>query len=228
MNNKFDNAVESNASDEVEANMDALETVAPATLGAFTEEVAFSAEDMIMPRVRLGQQITPEVANGEAKAGQYILTGYEPLESIVVIPGLMSRRRIYAPGGGDVLCRSGNAIDGVGTPGGKCATCPMSEWTGDQASNTRQKPECAFMYTYIIYVVDWQAVAMVDFKSSSVMAGKTLNTMVNRSGMKNFAVRLKAVGQTNPKGQKFYVMSIVPEKVEAEVLEDASKYFAMV
>jgi len=201
----------------------------PTTLGAFrgAGDVAFDSSDLVFPRIRLAQAMTAEVVEGTAKAGQYVLSGMEPLDAITVVPGMFTRRRMLVMQDTDVLCRSNDAVTGVGNPGGSCELCPFSHWTGSQETKDRKPPACTFMYSYIVFVAEWETIGILDFKKTSISAGKVVNTLAARFGLGQFGFQLRAVSQTNANKQKYYVMSAVPAKVAPEVLSTAKQFFTL-
>ena len=201
----------------------------PTMLGAFSGgKVNFDSQDLIFPRIRLAQALTAEVTEGTAKAGQYVLTGMEPLDQITVVPGLFARRRMYASSETqDVLCRSSDSLIGTGAPGGECDKCPFSKWTGTSEEHNRKQPICTFMYSYIVFVVELEQIGIVDFRKTSLQAGKVVNTLASRYGLLNFAFTLKAISQTNLQKQRFHIMSVVPAKVDAATLSTAAQFFNM-
>lgn len=210
----------------------AIQTTEPAeeqaALANFSGVVAFDSQDLIFPRIRLAQALTAEVNEGIAKAGQYVISGLPAVDSITCVPGMFARRRLYASSDTmEVLCRSSDAINGVGTPGGKCEECPLSHWSGSQEEHNRKPPVCTFMYSYIVFVAEWETVGILDFRKTSLNTGKTVNTMVARYGLGNFAFVMKSIAQMNQQKQRYYVMSVVPTKADEDLLSTAQQFFQM-
>jgi hypothetical protein len=196
------------------------------TLANFSGVVAFDSQDLIYPRVRLAQALTAEVMDGSAKAGQFVLTGMTPQDSLILVPGMFARRRLYANNDTqDVLCRSSDAVNGVGTPGGRCDDCPLSHWSGSQEEHNRKPPVCTFMYSYIVFIAEWETVGILDFRKTSLQTGKTVNTMAAHHGLGNFAFQLKAISQTNQQKQRYYVMTVLPFKASDDLLDTARQFF---
>ena len=221
----FENAVEGN--DKGLANVEPeLSELAPTA--AFSSNAAFDSGDLVYPRVRLAQSLTLEVQEEQAKAGQFVMTGFEAQDQLTIVPGLFARRRMYMPEGmQDVACRSADGITGVGTPGGLCDACPLNQWTGSVEQNNRKGPACTFMYSYIVFVVEWEAAGILDFRKTSLNAGKTVNTLAMHKGLGNFAFTLKSIAQMNPQKQRFYTMSVVPAKVDADILSTARQFMGI-
>lgn len=224
----FDSMVENEKKNTDIVPQEAEEAEAPTQLAAFVGAVAFDTQDLVFPRVRLAQALTAEVMDGSAKAGQFVITGMPAQDQLTIVPGMFARRRLYANNDTmEVLCRSNDAIVGVGTPGGRCDECPLSHWSGSQEEHNRKPPVCTFMYSYIVFIAEWETVGILDFRKTSLQTGKTVNTMVARYGLGNFAFTLKSLSQMNQQKQRYYVMSVVPTKADEDLLNTASQFFNM-
>ena len=205
--------------DEIEPVEDGHSSV---VLANFSTKVEFGSEDLVIPRLRLAQGLTGEVQDGSAKPGQWLLTGYPPADNLTIIPLLFSRNRALRDDAGGVQCRSTDSVVGIGTPGGVCSQCPMNTWA-DGPKGERIPPVCVFSYTYICYVTEHDTIAMIDFRRTSIQAGKTLNTIVAQRGIANFAVKLHNNKQQGKRGT-FYQMVVQPVQVSAEMLEKARNF----
>lgn len=117
------------------------------------------------------------------------------------------------------MCRSEDAVVGVGVPGGSCAVCPMSQWS-DGPDGRRIAPPCNFFYSYIVYVPEDGSIAMLNFKRTAVNVGKAINTMIAMHGAGNFAVELASSKNTNPRGT-FYAPTASKVNVDPSVLKEA-------
>jgi hypothetical protein len=175
-------------------------------VGAFSDEVVLEASDLQIPRIRLAQQLTPEVAEGTEQAGNFIMTGFDSLDALTIVPMKMAKRRLYLDSDTqDVLCRSNDSITGEGDPGGNCASCPHKQW-----GENKRPPACNFMYSYMFYVAQWDVIAICDFRKTSVKSGQVLNTMIARAGgLKRTVAKLAAMKRTK-KQYTYYIMVIQP------------------
>lgn len=185
----------------------------------FTNAMQFDSSDIVIPRLRLAQGLTAEVQDGTAKPGQWLLTGYDPIDELTVVPLLFSRNRTLRDDAGSSLCRSSDSITGIGVPGGLCAQCPMNQWT-DGANGARIPPVCVFSYTYICYVAEYDTLGLVEFRRTSIQAGKTLNTICAQKGIGNFAVKLRNSKQQGKRGT-FYQIVVQPVQVTSDVIHKA-------
>ena len=210
--------------DEGESTAPLARTGQPTGLDLYRNQSEISPEDVYIPNLRLAQGLTPEVQSGDARPGQWLITGFEPQAEVVVVPvAFFKRRELRDVDTREGLCYSADSITGFGTPGGECAVCSMNEWTG--AEGARKPPACNFSYEYIVYSDTHQCMALLKFQKTAIKTGKVLNTAVAQSGLGNIAVRLKADPRQGPRGA-FFSPTVVPVKVEAAVLDEAKRRFA--
>jgi hypothetical protein len=184
-------------------------------LANFSGDAEFDSGDIMFPRLRLMQGLSTEVQEGTASPGQWVLSGYEPVEEVTIVPMLFARNRDLRDDEGAVLCRSRDALVGEGEPGGNCAECPLSMW------NEKIPPACSFSYVYAVYVKEFSTPAIVSFKRTSINAGKTLNTIVAQRKLRKFAVKLKASKQSGKRGT-FYQAVVVPVQHDDDLIAAAN------
>lgn len=169
---------------------------------AYTDAPEFDADEVGYPRLRLGQGLTAEVAEGNAKMGQWLISGYEPMDEVTIIPLMFARDREMK--GGDqkrddpVVCRSSDARIGVGTPGGSCKACPFAKWSNDPKTGARKPPACKIAYHYGSWVVDVETLAEVTFTRTSEQYAQMVNNLVQKFGLGRFAIRLTSVIKSAP------------------------------
>lgn len=216
----FDDAVESN---NVEAELDS----SPAQetgIARYSDAPQFDTSDLYIPKLRMAQGLTSEVQAGLAKPGDWIVMGSEPMKTATIVPMRMVKRRELRSSDDDraVLCRSADAIIGVGNPGGECAACPMSQWTKNPRGGKNLPAPCTFIYSYIVYVVETGDLCVLEFYRSGVNAGKMLNTMIVQKGLGKFAVQLRSQSQQGPRGS-YYLPVLQPTKAAEQALKDANR-----
>jgi hypothetical protein len=195
-------------------------------LAVYSQEVQFDAEDVYIPRLRLAQGLTKEVQDGTAKPGQFLITGFGPEEDVTLVPVGFTRTRQYRDpeDGSQMLCFSREGQTGEGDPGGECAQCPLSKWT--EADGRRQKPACAFSYSYLFYSQNHDTITAFNFKGMAINAGKMLNTIVSHHGIGKIAVRL-ASETKQVRGNSFFVPSVsVAVDADEDLLETAQRAVA--
>lgn len=148
------------------------------------------AGDFVPPRVKVVQQMSDEVANKQASAGDFFntLTGENYGTELRFIPIMPFKQRILlvrqdrrdkietalgaALSEGDGLkCRSFDMEQGVGEPGIPCDSCPLSKW-GE--GNT--PPLCTETYN-MAALNEIGDLIFLGFQKSSAKVGKKLFSM---------------------------------------------------
>lgn len=217
----FDEYVEEGASGNDETNI--VLSTPKSAMTSYSNTPVIDTSDVFIPKLRLAQALTAEVTNGTAKSGQWVVSGEDPMAKPVIVPLLMNRRReLRDPDENrQVMCRSFDSLKGVGDPGGDCATCPMAKWTEGKKGKGNSAPQCNFIYSYVIYIVDLDAVVILEFSRTSIAAGKMLNSIIMAKGLGNFAVQLSSASAKNARGQTFYSPIINGAKVTDKVLATA-------
>lgn len=182
------------------------DSAAPMTV--YSSVVQFNPEDITPPVLKLMQGLSPEVQEGAARPGQWSLSGYPPSDSLTIVPLSYARRREYRdPDTNVISCVSYGGENGQGTPGGTCADCPMNKWTGEGKS--RRGPQCVFMYSYIVYIAEYDTGAILNFKRTGLSVGRSLNSAVSRMGFGHVVVKISGKIQTGGKGT-YYIPQLVP------------------
>lgn len=199
------------------------EAIAP--IAAYSDKPIFAAEDITPPIMRLMQGLSPEVQEGSAKPGQWVLSGFEPKESVIAIPIAYAKRREYRdPDTNLITCTSLDGETGVGVPGGTCAECEMNRWTGE--GKNRKGPQCVFMYSYLIYVNEFDTGCILNFKRTGLGVGRSLNSLVSRQGFGNVAVKITSKIQTGGKGS-YYIPQLTPiNSPEMDEIKDKARIFS--
>lgn len=219
----FDSYVE-DGSDQVDPQLTGNELSAPrSAIQSYSNKPIIDADDVFIPKLRLAQGLTSEVTNGYAKSGQWLVTGEDPMDKPTIIPMMMTRRRELRDSDDSrtIYCRSGDAVQGVGDPGGDCASCPMAKWVQGKGKNAKNTPPpCTFIYSYIVYVVETDSLAILEFYRTSIPAGKMLNTMIMQKGLGTFAAVVSSSGSKGPRGS-YYTPVINGAKVADKVLKAA-------
>lgn len=62
-------------------------------------------------------------------------------------------------------CKSNDGIEGVGNPGGKCATCPLSQWGANGAP-----PQCALSYDRLMFDFHTGQLGIMSFARTKIKA----------------------------------------------------------
>jgi len=151
--------------------------------------------DLIMPRVKILQAQSTEVADGEGKAGDFYntLTNINYGQTLRFVPISPFKQRIFLvrserravisktltdngftelPADAEGLrCRSYDMEMGTGSPGVACAECPLSKWIDDQP------PFCTETYN-VAAASDEGELIVLSFSRSSARTGKQLFSMI--------------------------------------------------
>jgi hypothetical protein len=214
---KFDDMI-------VDGGVDEAATVSKGSLSTYNTSPVLDSQDLFIPRLRLAQGLTAEVQNGEAKPGQWLVLGHEPMQECNIIPVAMTRRReLRDPDSRTTVCRSGDSLNGVGNPGGECALCPEADWSAPNKKNGKNlPPNCTFFYSYMVYVVEAETLAILEFSRTSITSGKMLNTIIVQHGIGTFAVRLASIKKDGNAGT-FYSPVVNQTTAKAEWLKKAQK-----
>lgn len=159
----------------------------------WTDDTEFEADEVGFPRLRLGQGLTPEVAEGTAKMGQWLFSGFEPLDEIVIAPIQRGKTRAKREDPKDrdskIVCTSPDAKQGHGTPGIACKVCPFSAWK-DGPNGKRQPPECVLTYRYAVWIVNHGAIGEITFQKTAEIKAMTINNLIQSFGFGRFALKL--------------------------------------
>jgi hypothetical protein len=159
------------------------------------------AEDILLPRLKIAQPTSPEVADGLVKPGQLFNSVSKESfgTSLSLIPILWFKSRIYwkPRDEGGILCQ---AQDGVtGSVYGACADCKFSKW------HDKDAPECTAIIN-ILALADRTPLA-ISFMKTSYKTGKQLINLFNykKVDIFNFEYELLTEQIKNDKGI-FYVV----------------------
>ena len=187
-----------------------------------TGDVEFSSEETLRPRLRLAQGLTQEVQDGDAKPGQWVLNGHDPVDSAVLVPILIARARELRDADSEdrsMLCQSGDAITGIGEPGGACKSCSMANWkTGP--GGKRVAPPCTLIYSYVAWSETHQAAVTIEFKRTSVGIAQFINTVAQHKKFGGFAITLGSRSQKGPRGN-YSMPTAAVANVAPEILATA-------
>lgn len=188
-----------------------------AALAGFSDDPDFGVDDTYIPRLRLGQALSREVSDGNARAGQWLLTGHDPVDKVSLVPLAFARKReLRGEEDRQILCSSDDGVTGVGEPGGRCEVCPLSQWSGPDSK--RVAPPCNFFYSYVCYAVEFDSVVMINFAKTALSTGKTMNTIVQQNGMRRCIVELGS-GKVESKRGTYYKPTVAGRGLTPEIVD---------
>ena len=174
--------------------------------------------DLLLPRLKLLQPMSPEVAELGQKPG----TIYLPLGNksygtkIEVTPVLHFRSRIkFIPrdDGGGIDCSSPDSRIPRDTTkyAATCAACPEALWN-DNAKNKKDKqPRCSMSDNFLCLVGDSTEPVLVTFDRSKLKTSKkwySLGGLKSGSDMWDWVYELSVVPEKNEQGDNYFNYSI--------------------
>lgn len=178
--------------------------------------------DFEIPRIKLLQNTSNEVNDGVGEAGNWINTlSYETYgDALIFTPITLWKSRILFDGG-DVVCRSADAMESV--DGHLCAEteCPFNamSWGAD-----RTPPDCTLQYNYLILPDKESMPSIVTLSKTSFSAGRALNTLLvaARAALWDFKYELRATKRSNKFGT-YYIATAKKCIVGSEPVETTSE-----
>lgn len=206
------------------------EESAPSAGIQYSADLDFDLGELKIPYLKLLSATSPEVANNEGKAGQWYLQGHGAVDEVVFTVLGASRFRelredMNIPGA-RTLCRSNDAIIGVGAPGGICAKCPMAQW-GERNPTTGKgtPPPCNMGYSYQIYSYTHGQPCILALRKSGIDAAKTINTALHMRKARNFISIMTHVDRPNPVNPRatYPAPHVVNRPIKAEEREEADE-----
>lgn len=185
------------------------------------------ADEIQMPKLRLAQGLTPEVGAREAAIGQWLLIGQEPVDEVEIVilkAGKARELRVEeSPGNRSVVCRSSDAVEGIGTPGGDCEKCPMAQWVDATVKGQKGTPPlCTLIFSYQAYSLTHDALCVIEFSRTAENQAKLLNTMLVTQGFGGFVAKLKHVSKSN--GNRRWVE---PQLMSRKITEEQRELVSM-
>lgn len=187
-------------------------------------------DDITIPRMVILQGLSPEVTQGQGRPGEFYIKGLErnlgkgPVEFIVLMRNKSRIRWQDLQFGGGILCRSVDAKQGVGEPGGACEQCPHSVWNG------KDKPACDIYQNLIVVLKqdsEWIPMA-ISGNRTKLKAIKNLNSMLMvelAKGRPLFAksYTIEAVNRSNTQGMAYWSYRIGPANDNAVLPADVQQ-----
>ncbi len=174
--------------------------------------------DLLLPRIKLLQPMSPEITDLGQKPGTIFL----PLgnknygNKMEVTPVLHFRSRIkFIPrdDGGGIDCSSPDAK----TPrdpnkyASVCAACPEQMWNEDAKNKKDKQPRCSMSDNFLCLIGDSTEPVLITFDRSKLKVSKkwySLGGLKSGSDMWDWIYELSVVPEKNEKGDNYYNYSI--------------------
>lgn len=175
---------------------------------AYSSSTDFDPEDSSYLRLKLIQPQAPEIEEGKAKGGQFLLSIYPAMADIDVVPVMFGKSRtLREPGSGmdrKVLCVSGDGKIGLGDNGlegnvHECNICPKNQWrqNPDPNAKTNLPPECSEEFNFVLYVPQYEALCEYKMQKTALTTGKQIIAMVRAQGWGSFVLKLTSKKQSS-------------------------------
>lgn len=202
-------------------DMEAQDSMVTMGSRTYSSEWTPGADEIQMPKLRLAQGLTAEVMSQEAKPGQWLLIGQDPIDECEVVILKAGKARELRVGTGDdrsVVCRSNDAKVGVGEPGGACEECPLSKWVDNGKGQKGTPPACTLIFSYQCYSLTHDALCIIEFSRTAENQAKLLNTMLVTQGFGGFVARLRSTPKSNG-NRRWFEPQVLSRKISPEQRE---------
>jgi len=188
-------------------------------------------EDLQVPRLRLLQGLSQEVAEGKNRAGELIhsITGkdYKPPLEVLLFYYAPSRVMFGEDMGEGLQCQSRDAIEGGF---GLCADCSFGKWTRDEDGSPKA-PKCSLVHNFPCFIIEelkgvksekdlGKCLISISLMKSSAQVANKLLTRINLSGDQwwDKIYKIDVASKTNEKGTFNIFKAIEPVKDASEEL----------
>jgi hypothetical protein len=207
----------------------------------WSDTVDLGADKLQIPFIVLAQGLTKAVLDDKAKMGQFIVTGYDPVNEVILVPLKFGVSRNYSERNEAnelvTACYSPTGVEhGIALtpegPGIACGDCPLKDWQPtDRVVNGRKindPPPCKESYDFLVWSETHETLARIGFRSTGLKAGRLLATLGKTKGLAKFAVSLTATKKT-AKGYTFAVpeVTILGGEQGAEIVEMGQQVLAL-
>lgn len=193
------------------ANTPAVAAAAPkglAVKNANPDLANFNSDEFLIPRLRLGQGLTPEVMEGKIKSGDFFDSvekkSYGEKVRVILLAKLPASRIKWNPRDqGGWACISQDAITGSVpqekkflkdneevTVYGTCDTCHFTKF-GTNDDPKKKSPGCTRYITYLALIPGEVFPIAVSFERSKFKVGSQLSTQLAKMLSKDPAARLR-------------------------------------
>jgi hypothetical protein len=227
--------------DQLMGDTTSPETEEDLQVGAiWSDTVNIAPEKLSIPYLTLVQANSKAVANEQAKMGQWLLEGFDGLNTVTIVPLKFGESRrysiekdkqlvtaCYAPTGGN----HGIAKEPEG-PGMLCADCPLSKWTPSDKIGADGKPKnnpplCKESYDFVAFSMEHQLPVKLNFRSTGVKAGKLLALIAQAKGLGNFAAELSSKKETGNYVYAVPVVKVLTGEAADEAIQFGQAMFAV-
>lgn len=174
-----------------------------------------SMDDLIIPRIKIMQALSPEVQDQKARVGDIVnsLT-LERLNDKVFIPVCKFNNHVYwrdRSEGGGIICRAADGKMGQMEDGSTkyCAQCRLCEF--DNSKQGREAlPKCTKYINFLGFFADDMMPIILSFAKTNMAEGKKMYSMakVSRQNIWNFGYKLVSKEKTK-NNNRWYIIDPV-------------------
>ena len=188
-------------------------------------------KDILLPRVKLLQPLSPEVT-GDAgmKAGTILvnLTNKNLGTEIIITPILHFRSRIKwlnKDDGGGIECSSPDAKKPLGEIfSTECGTCEAKDWNNDAKKEKDQQPSCTLYENFLVLVGDAREPVLIPMERTKLKVARKFYSMGALKGgdMWDWQYKISVTKEKNEADQTYY--NYVVTDLTKATPDDRKKY----
>lgn len=212
------------------------------TQAVWSDTVDLDASKLQIPFITLAQGLSKAVLEDKAKMGDFLVTGYDPVKELIIVPLKFGVSRNYSERNDKnemiTACYSPTGVEhGIALtpegPGLPCMECPLKDWQPtDRVDKSGRKindpPPCKESYDFLVWSETHGTLARMGFRSTGLKAGRLLATLGKTKGLAQFAVNLTSTRKT-ANGFTFAVpeVTIIGGEQGAEYVEMGQSVLAL-
>lgn len=176
----------------------------------WSDTVTLSPDKLQIPFISIAQGLSKAVMDDKAKMGDFLVTGYDPVKEVIIVPLKFGVSRNYSIRNDKnemvSACYSPTGVEhGIAQlpegPGLPCNECPLSDWQPtDKVVNGRKvndPPPCKESYDFLVWSETHETLARIGFRSTGLKTGRLLATLGKTKGLGMFAVSLTSTRKTS-------------------------------
>lgn len=172
--------------------------------------------DLLLPRIKLLQPLSPEIGDLNQEAGTIFLglSNKNFGKKITIIPVLHFRSRIkWTPedDGGGIDCSSPDGRAPRETKYAKnCASCSHQLWNDNAKAKKDKAPKCTLYDNFLVLIDDSKEPVIIPMERSKAKVAKRFYSMGALKGgdMWDHQYELSVVGEKNEDGKPFFNYSV--------------------
>jgi hypothetical protein len=173
-------------------------------------------EDILLPRLKLLQAMSPEVTETDEKPGTFFLnlSNKNVGEKIIITPVMHYRSRIkWNPkdDGGGIDCSSADAkTPSTAKYAPLCSACSHKDWDNTKEKKKDQVPSCVLFENFVILIGDSSEPVIMPMSKSQAKVAKKFYSMAALKGgdMFDFSYQMTVVKEKAPTGEVYFNFSV--------------------